>query len=400
MSTTAHKTEEEKIEYFDTEEELDQKVDLLAQLIENSRHFIVFTGAGISTSTGVPDFRSGVNTVLPTGPGAWEKAATNTYTKPTFRKSTASAIPSPTHMALVRLQEAGYLKYLISQNTDGLHRKSGFPYKHLAELHGNTNLEICKNKQCMKEYSRDFRVRTNPEVHRHETGRKCENCGGELFDTIVNFGESLPQKELYAGFEHAEKADLCLVLGSSLRVTPAANMPKTVGKNGGTLVIVNLQATPLDDYALGIHGLIDDVMGRLMYKLGLEIPPFVLKRRVMVTKKVLDKNGKTGIVVRGVDATGSPYSLLKGIKMRINETKETFANRGGDPFVFSPKINTDKGTLKLSLEFQGHYGEPVLDLDVPLESLGLDEPIYYLMEFDPQIGIWVDCNRTIVDPDY
>ena len=75
MADTAHKTEEEKREYFDSEEELIQKVDLLSQMILSSEHFVAFTGAGISTSAGIPDYRSGVHTVLPTGPGCWEKAA-------------------------------------------------------------------------------------------------------------------------------------------------------------------------------------------------------------------------------------------------------------------------------------------------------------------------------------
>lgn len=92
---------------------------------------------------------------------------------------------------------------------------------------------------------RDFRCRTAEKVHDHKTGRKCV-CGGDLFDSIINFGENLPEKDLDDGFEHSKKADLCLVLGSSLRVTPAADMPQLVGKNKKDLVIVNLQATPLD----------------------------------------------------------------------------------------------------------------------------------------------------------
>lgn len=81
MASTAHKTEEEKKEYFDSPEELEKKIDILAKIIKESEHFIVFTGAGISTSTGIPDFRSGVNTILETGPGAWEKKAVKITTK-------------------------------------------------------------------------------------------------------------------------------------------------------------------------------------------------------------------------------------------------------------------------------------------------------------------------------
>ncbi len=122
--TTAHKTDEEKKELFDSEEELERKIDILADLVKKSQHFIAFTGAGISTSAGIPDFRSGVNTVLPTGPGAWERLATGTQKTGDYRKKALSAIPTMSHMALVKLQQEGILKFLISQNTDGMHRKS------------------------------------------------------------------------------------------------------------------------------------------------------------------------------------------------------------------------------------------------------------------------------------
>ena len=105
-----------------------------------SKYFIAFTGAGISTSCGIPDYRSGVNTVLPTGPGAWEKKAQKVKSDPKKKVDMNKAIPSFTHMALVSLERAGLLKYLVSQNTDGLHMKSGFNPKKLSDLHGNRNL--------------------------------------------------------------------------------------------------------------------------------------------------------------------------------------------------------------------------------------------------------------------
>jgi len=109
-----------------------------------------------------------------------------------------------------------------------------------------------------------------------------------LHDSIINFGENLPFEELENGFLNCNKSDLCLALGSSLRVTPAADMPKNTAKKGGKLVIVNLQATPLDDNGFRINGMIDDVMISLMKKLNLEIPEFTLKRRIMISK--LDKD--------------------------------------------------------------------------------------------------------------
>ena len=128
MSDTAHKSTEEKKQYFDSEEVLQKKINILAEEILKSSHFIAFTGAGISTSSGVPDYRSGVDTVLPTGPGVWEKKALGIKDDGSKKLTTMEkALPSFTHMTLIALEEAGFLKSLISQNTDGLHFRSGFP---------------------------------------------------------------------------------------------------------------------------------------------------------------------------------------------------------------------------------------------------------------------------------
>ncbi len=128
MSHTAHKSAEAKKEYFDSASVLDEKTSLLAKWIKESVHFIGFTGAGISTSAGIPDFRSGKDTVLKTGPGCWERGAQGLKKdKKYVSVPILQAIPTTTHMSLVRLMEAGYLKYLISQNIDGLHARSGIP---------------------------------------------------------------------------------------------------------------------------------------------------------------------------------------------------------------------------------------------------------------------------------
>ena len=108
--------------------------------------------------------------------------------------STLVAIPTRTHMALVDLVREGMIKHVISQNCDGLHRRSGIHPSTLSELHGNSNIERCR--ACQKEYLRDYRVRTAEHVHEHSTGRQCEACGGDLEDTIVNFGENLPEHTL------------------------------------------------------------------------------------------------------------------------------------------------------------------------------------------------------------
>lgn len=116
MADTAIKNEEEKKEYFDSPEELNEKIETLAMWIKSAEHFVAFTGAGISTSAGIPDFRSGAKTVLPTGPGVWEKAAFKEAAskKDVMRVQLQKALPTPTHMSFVELIDRGNLKFLIS----------------------------------------------------------------------------------------------------------------------------------------------------------------------------------------------------------------------------------------------------------------------------------------------
>ncbi|OMJ87670.1 hypothetical protein SteCoe_10597 [Stentor coeruleus] len=383
MANTALKTEEEKKEYFDSPEELDAKVTQLAMWIQESEHFTAFTGAGISTSAGIPDYRSGYNTVLPTGPGCWEKKAQGkTSNKPLIRTQMNKAIPTPTHMALVKLMEVGRLKFLISQNVDGLHRRSGIDPNKLSEVHGNTNLEICV--KCKKEYMRDFRVRTAQKVHDHETGRLCEDdsCRGKLIDSIINFGENLSEKALDSGFSNSEQSDLCLAMGSSLTVTPAADMPKKTSRKG-KLVIVNLQKTPLDSRAaLKINALCDSVIQLLMQKLDLEIPPFKLVRRMQIKKTTESKGGETKDCLNfcGIDSDGCPFTLFTSINVQKGTVKKELKK---NPLKFVD--NRIDGKYKVTLNWQGHYAEP--PLDIQLETTGLNT-VVYVMVYDPSRKVW------------
>lgn len=215
-------------------------------------------------------------------------------------------------MALYELQVRERLKFIVSQNVDGLHRKSGVPPSCLAELHGNTNLEVCT--KCGAEYMRDFRVRTAQKVHDHKTGRKCDNpvCRGDLVDTIINFGENLNENILELGFQNCQSADLCIGMGSSMRVTPAADMPASTAANGGNLVLINLQKTPIDHLAtLVINGKCDDVMRKLMEKLGYELPTWQMKKRLQVSMGADQKS----VTFKGVDSNGAPYELFKQVRV-------------------------------------------------------------------------------------
>eukprot|EP00753_Platysulcus_tardus_P019655 PLAT7394.1.p1 GENE.PLAT7394.1~~PLAT7394.1.p1 ORF type:complete len:441 (-),score=227.83 PLAT7394.1:90-1412(-) len=382
MADTAHSSDKEKREYFDEPDVLAAKVAQLAKWVRASRHFIAFTGAGISTAAGIPDFRSGMDTVLDTGPGVWELRAKK---KKRRQKTTSSlkAVPTATHMAMVQLVKEGIMAAVVSQNTDGLHRRSGLSPDSLAELHGNTNLEVCVD--CGKQYLRDFRVRNARRVHDHKTGRRCgvPGCGGALKDTIINFGENLPDRELTMAFDHAACADLCLAMGSSLRVTPAADVPEEVAQRGGRLVIVNLQSTPLDDdAALVIHAKCDDVMRALMEELELPLPEWRLRRELRLTVESVKQRrrlarkpeSKLRVTVLAHDSDGTPISLFSGIRARC-AGREAIAReeKESDDCSLSlllPRSSEGKKeeetALTIDASFRGHYREPPVRLRLPV----------------------------------
>ena len=385
--SNAISSEFEKKEYFDEEDVLSEKIQVLAQWIRESRYCIVFTGAGISTSTGIPDFRSGVNTVLTTGPGVWERKAHGIKLPSQQKKvqNVLKAVPSPSHMAIVKLVREGLVKFVVSQNTDGLHRRSGLDPKCLAELHGNTNMEHCL--KCGSKFMRDYRTRTAKAVHDHLTGRTCDDpkCHGPLVDSIINFNEDLPEDELDSAFENAKLADLCIVLGSSLRVYPAADIPGDMIKRGAKVVIVNLQKTPFNKRcALEVHATIDIVLLKLLKEFGLDVPQFQLKRCFQVDVR------NDSLLIQGLDpASKTPYSFLKQVKVEIPPLKKDIELMK-EPFEvkFPRQVVLSKENpmpVSLTLSFQGHYGEPELRIEKNIEEVG---PTMFLLTFDVTTVEW------------
>lgn len=374
MATSAPKVAEK--EHHESAEVIDNKAQTLVNLINKSKHFIVFTGAGISTSTGIPDFRGpeGVWTLKRQGRLQDLKAV-----------NTLQAIPSPAHMALVELQNRGILKYVISQNCDGLHRRSGILPGKISELHGNSNREYCND--CGKEYIRDFRaVATySKSVHDHRTERKCTLCNSPLYDTIINFGEHLPAQPLKLARHHAKIADLCLVLGSSLTVPPASTIPESVGKKkGGKLAICNLQSTPQDHLSdLRVYTSADEMMTRIMAKLDLPIPPFVLQRRLVVKLETTAEERHI-LILSGVDVDGTPVTFLKSVRLEGNRRVAR-----SEPFAFNMRDRVETGMqFRLELEFMGHYGEPNLEIEHGYSGEN-DRETLYMLEYSPQTGEWI-----------
>jgi len=291
-------------EYFETSDKLAKQAKQLADMIKKAKHLVIFTGAGVSTSAKIPDFR---------GPkGVWTLRDQGKQAEMTITME--QAMPTLSHMSLVCLQDKGIMKYLISQNVDGLHRRSGIKPQFISELHGNCYIEMCKN--CKQEYLRDFDVcdhagkeckgynaSNSKSGIPHCTGRICDSCKGCLEDSIIHFKESLPAKALQLGVTHSEGADLHVVIGSSLTVSPACGLPLKTKKNGGKLVIMNLQKTSYDKYAdLRIFGKCDEVMKLVMDELKLEIPKFQFIKKIWIgntSKKINDDKYDWELFLKG-----------------------------------------------------------------------------------------------------
>ena len=204
--------------------DLAERIEKLAHLMFETKHLVVFTGAGISTESGLPDFR---------GPdGIWTRQAKGLPTKP---RDFSSVEPNTTHLAIADLQKLGKLSFLISQNVDNLHLRSGIRPDLLAELHGNVTKLRCSRCEFL--------------LDKLDDQIACPLCGGKLVSSVVNFGQSLPQKELVDSYQHSQYCDLFIVAGSSLVVTPAADMPKVALQAGAQLVIINKGETPFDRVA-------------------------------------------------------------------------------------------------------------------------------------------------------
>lgn len=277
VSGTSHDTQSEIQEFLDSEEVLDQKVKELADLFRNSSYPVVYTGAGISTSASIPDYR---------GPkGVWTLRDRGQAPDRSKISSLEDARPTLVHLSLRKMVDEDLVKYIVSTNLDNLHVRSGLlPLEQVAELHGNCFIEYCI--KCQEHFLRPFSTSRNRVIDRrlyaghphqaHLTGRKCSSCKGELRDNIVNFGENLVEDHFERSIFHSDRADLALVVGTSMRVTPACNLPESsYTKNSGNLVIINLQKTPYDRFCgLRIWARSDVVFEKLMAELNLTVPEY------------------------------------------------------------------------------------------------------------------------------
>jgi len=226
-------------------------VSAARELLLGARRIAGFTGAGISTESGVPDFRS--------PDGVWAKNRTVTFQEfvgsgadreEYWRQKGASwpsmrdARPNAGHRALAGLHRQGRLLALITQNIDGLHQQSGIPAESVLELHGTTTEAACLD--CGDRIPMDEAARR---VEDGERAPRCVRCGGLLKPATVSFGQQLPFEVFGRAQEAAEACDLLLAVGSSLVVEPAASIRRVAKASGARLVILNREPTPLDGIA-------------------------------------------------------------------------------------------------------------------------------------------------------
>ncbi len=225
-----------------------------ADLLRSAQHAVVFTGAGISTPSGIPDFRS-ANT------GLWERfdpmevASLEVFRSRPQRfydwlrpllQGIWAAEPNPAHRALVDLEQAGVVKAVITQNIDDLHQRAGT--QAISEVHGSLRTLTCPH--CAETYpSEQFQAALAGEAGAKDRLPHCPKCSQIMKPDITLFGEMLPMDAWQMAEEHCLLADVMLVVGSSLEVWPAASLPQLAVENGARLIINNLTPTFLDSNA-------------------------------------------------------------------------------------------------------------------------------------------------------
>ncbi len=243
---------------------MDDDIAALRRLIEEARRVVVFTGAGISTELGIPDFRSPGGVWTRQNPIYFDKfLASEEARRETWRRRfemepiLRAARPNRGHVAVAALVVERKVGFVITQNIDGLHQASGIPARQVIELHGNTTYATCLD--CAARYEiADLRAAFAVD------GRapRCTGCGGLVKTATISFGQAMPAAAMVRAEEAVLEADLCVAIGSSLVVYPAAGFPRLAKRNGARLVILNREETELDPLAdLVLHRSIGETLG-------------------------------------------------------------------------------------------------------------------------------------------
>lgn len=250
---------------------MEEKIKKVAEMIAASKRLVVFTGAGISTESGIPDFR---------GPGGlWTKVDPDDFTIDKFLRSgetrknvwyylvegglMTNSKPNKAHLAIAELEKMNKLSSVITQNIDNLHQRAGNNPRNVHELHGNMQWLVCLD--CDARYPLEDIRQKHPSPDHFPV---CEKCEGILKPGVVFFGEMLPQETLRSAEHESEKCDLFMVIGSSLVVYPAAYMPIYAKQSGAKIVIINMGQTGQDEIAdIFINAPAGDTLTRIVDKL-------------------------------------------------------------------------------------------------------------------------------------
>ena len=232
---------------------MNRSIQDLASALRSAEHVVALTGAGISTDSGIPDFR-GPNGLWTKDPAAERLSTLEHYMNDREVRVRAwqarlahpawTAQPNEAHRALARLQERGRLRELITQNIDGLHQAAGTDPETLVEIHGTLH-EVT----CMSCRERAPMERALERVRHGEEDPACRTCGGILKSATISFGQNLVEEDLRRAREAAERSDLFLAIGTSLGVYPVAYLPQAAVDTGARLAILNAEPTPLDHLA-------------------------------------------------------------------------------------------------------------------------------------------------------
>jgi len=223
----------------------------LAQLLRESRRTVIFTGAGMSTESGIPDFRSPGGIWTRMQPIAFEDYLTDPAARRLswqrrleMEETWSTVAPNTGHYAVAKMVAHGKASHVITQNIDGLHQQSGVPDEKLIELHGSTRYAKCLDCGTRVEV---------PQILAHFTAHgdapDCAHCGGLVKTATISFGQAMPEGEMARADAAVRACDLMLVLGSSLTVYPAAGFPVQAKRQGAGLAILNREETPLDRHA-------------------------------------------------------------------------------------------------------------------------------------------------------
>jgi len=243
-----------------------QNTQDLSHWLDGAARIVAFTGAGISTESGIPDFRSPGGLWTKNQPipfkefMASEEARIESWRrKAAIDPSIEAAHPSCGHLVLADLVARGKVSHVITQNIDNLHQLAGTPDDKVIELHGNGRYAACL--ECGERFELAW---VFEQLKQTERPPDCAACGGLIKSATISFGQPMPEAPMQDARAATLSADLFLALGSSLQVYPAAGFPILAKQNGAKLVIVNREPTPLDELAdLVIHGEIGEIMAGL-----------------------------------------------------------------------------------------------------------------------------------------